>query len=355
VKGIGVGKAIITATVDGMKYKCKVTIKEVYVSSITFDETDVELEIGEQDTLFVVCNPSGRFASGNVKWSSSNKKVVDVDKGGTLYAKKEGTAVITAIYKGRWATCIVTVGNDEDSISTPVSSITLSDTSLSIPIGDTYKLNATISPTNADNQSIIWSSGNERVATVKNGVVTAVSTGTTTIIATVGGKSATCIVNVSVDENIKKLKQYISKNGATNVNGNKFIKYTTGTDREYTMAIVYLEQTDELEFISVASDAALTIVMTSADNTATLQADYTYSAGNVASFAAIGYLEPATYYSDKTIAFKITKGSFLTNEKMNKSREKLCNSELKIGFSGWNVILLSNLYMNLNDIGFISY
>jgi hypothetical protein len=121
------------------------------------------------------------------------------------------------------------------------------------------------------------------------------------------------------------------------------------------MAIVYLEQTDELEFISVASDAALTIVMTSADNTATLQADYTYSAGNVASFAAIGYLEPATYYSDKTIAFKITKGSFLTNEKMNKSREKLCNSELKIGFSGWNVILLSNLYMNLNDIGFISY
>ena len=79
-----------------------------------------------------------------------------------------------------------------------VESVSLDATSMTLIEGDTQTLNATISPSNAENQKVLWVSSNSSVATVKEGVVTAIKPGTATITARSddGGKTATCSVTV---------------------------------------------------------------------------------------------------------------------------------------------------------------
>lgn len=76
-----------------------------------------------------------------------------------------------------------------------VSEVTLDKTETSIEEGKTQTLKATVTPEGAG--TVSWKSSDTSIATVKNGVVTAVSAGTATITATAGGKSATCKVTVT--------------------------------------------------------------------------------------------------------------------------------------------------------------
>ena len=86
------------------------------------------------------------------------------------------------------------VANDE---VIKVTRITLDRTKATLSEGETLILTATITPDNATQKTITWSSSKENVATVKNGVVTAISAGTTTITAKAGDKKATCVVIVT--------------------------------------------------------------------------------------------------------------------------------------------------------------
>ncbi len=76
--------------------------------------------------------------------------------------------------------------------------VTLNKTSATLTVGDTLTLNATVTPSNATNKNLTWSSSNTSVASVSNGVVTAKSAGNATITVTTadGGKTASCNVTV---------------------------------------------------------------------------------------------------------------------------------------------------------------
>lgn len=80
-----------------------------------------------------------------------------------------------------------------------VTSVKLDQTSLSLTVGGTGTLNATVQPDNATNKAVTWSSSNETVATVENGVITAVGAGTADITVTTqdGQKTAVCAVTVT--------------------------------------------------------------------------------------------------------------------------------------------------------------
>ena len=95
--------------------------------------------------------------------------------------------------------CIALTSCEKEPKSVPVTGITLDSDSLTLTEGETARLTATISPSNADNQGVIWSSSNASVASVSNGTVTAVSAGSATITAKSddGGKTATCNVTVN--------------------------------------------------------------------------------------------------------------------------------------------------------------
>ena len=87
-------------------------------------------------------------------------------------------------------------GPKEDPV-VAVSGITLSQSSVSIEAGSTVNLTATVSPSNATDKTVTWSSSNAGVASVSGGVVTGVAEGNATVTASAGGKSAKCEVKVT--------------------------------------------------------------------------------------------------------------------------------------------------------------
>ena len=178
----------------------------ILATSINLDRTSLTFTSKyESVQLHVTFNPKN-VTNTTLTWTSSNTAVAIVNNG-FVTAVGNGTATITARTtdgSNKSATCPVTV-----DISTAVlaTSINLDRTSLTLTsAGQTATLNATISPSNATNKTVSWASSNPAVATVNNGVVTAVGNGTATITArTTDGsnKSATC--SVTVDFPIKEI------------------------------------------------------------------------------------------------------------------------------------------------------
>lgn len=204
VTAIASGTATITATTtDGqLTASCTVTvfvpeIPVVHVSSIALDRTSLNLAVGEYATLKATVLPENA-EDKSFTWRTSNQSIARIDADGRVSALSAGTVTITATTTdgGLTAACEVTV-------YTPyieVTSVTLNKYSLNFIEGESETLTATVMPVNATDKSIVWSSSNTMVATVDNGLVTAVKEGSATITAAAGGKTANCTVTVSAPE-----------------------------------------------------------------------------------------------------------------------------------------------------------
>ena len=187
-------------TVDGgtLTQNGTVTGDIIYkVTGVSLDKTNLNLNPGKEGTLIATITPDNA-TNQNVTWESSDTKVVTVDNG-LVTAVAEGTATITVTTAdgGKTATCEVTV---TPPAKTPVTSVTLDKTRLTLDVGGSDTLTATVKPDDATNKAVTWSTSNEKVATVNNGVVTAVGAGTATITAAASdgsGKTATCEVTVN--------------------------------------------------------------------------------------------------------------------------------------------------------------
>ena len=86
----------------------------------------------------------------------------------------------------------------QEQVQVPVTGISLDSKTLTLEEGQTATLTATVSPGNASNPKVLWTSGDDKVATVSKGLVTAVKAGNTAVTATTedGGKTAICMVTV---------------------------------------------------------------------------------------------------------------------------------------------------------------
>ena len=166
--------------------------KTIEVSSVRLSESSMTLTVGESATLQAVVEPSGADYGG-VTWTSSDASVASVSNG-LVKANKVGTATITATAGGVSGTCAVTV----DVVH--VREVTLNVGTAEVYVGEELTLYAAVFPSNAENTNVYWSTGDSKVATVTDGVVTGLSAGTTTItvISEDGGIKATCQVTVTV-------------------------------------------------------------------------------------------------------------------------------------------------------------
>ena len=161
----------------------------VTISSITLNMPTATLKVGETVTLTATVKPDD--ATGKtVTWTTSDASVAAVSNG-VVSAKKSGTATITAKAGDKSATCAITVE------ATPVTSVTLDKPTASLKVGETITLTAAVKPDDAADKTVTWSTSDASVATVNNGVVTAVKVGTATISAKAGDKEATCVVTVT--------------------------------------------------------------------------------------------------------------------------------------------------------------
>lgn len=162
------------------------------VSEVTLNETSIELVNGENAQLIATVTPSYTDDDKTVTWSSSKPGVATVDQEGMVLSVAEGTTVITAAVGAVKATCEVVVLHK----AIPLEGISLDKEELEIVNGSSYQLTATLTPANADIQTIEWSSSDEAVISVTDGLVEALSEGEATVTATAGSFSATCKVTV---------------------------------------------------------------------------------------------------------------------------------------------------------------
>lgn len=88
------------------------------------------------------------------------------------------------------------------TITPPETKITLNEHTKSLVVGEKFTLIATLSPSTLPAENVVWSSSNERIATVAGGIVTAVSAGDAEITATIGGVSASCMVTVTAPRKV---------------------------------------------------------------------------------------------------------------------------------------------------------
>lgn len=189
------GKATVTvASADGCKkVSVKVNVKKKFkaATSVTLNNTSLAMNKGTTATLTAAC-------TSPVYWISSNTSVATVANG-VVTAVGDGAATITAVaadYSGKSATCAVTVTTPAPVVPTPpvvepdvpvkpaevkVTAVTLDREADELKVGDTVQLNATVAPADATNKAVTWSTSDAAVATVENGLVTAVAAGTATI------------------------------------------------------------------------------------------------------------------------------------------------------------------------------
>lgn len=193
ITALQIGEAVITATAtSGVTAQCKVTVNQP-ATSITLNKDAITTYVGSIYQLSAATIPVD--TTDSITWSSSNSDYATVSDKGLIIGISEGTATITATTSsGLTATCYITVK------ATPVepTSITLSDTYITLAPEDAKALTATLLPSNTTETTLIWTSSNEDVATVdRNGVITAISEGFATIKAkTSNGLSHECVVKV---------------------------------------------------------------------------------------------------------------------------------------------------------------
>ena len=192
VEAVGVGNATITATAAGKSDSVKITVNNP-LKKITVDPATLTLKKGTSKTLSVKYDPADTTDNKAVTWESSDKSVATVDANGKVTALKDGSATITAKVGKLTATCALTVQEKK------LTGISLDKTALELSKGQSSEaLKVIYTPADTtDDKTVTWSSADEKIATVKNGVVTAKATGTTKITATVGTHKAECTVTVN--------------------------------------------------------------------------------------------------------------------------------------------------------------
>ena len=174
------------------------------------------LNVGKKFTLTATVLPSD-VENKAVTWSSNNTDVATVSSDGKVTAVGNGTAYITCKAKdgsGTKAKCKITV-------VTPVESVTVTPASKTIYTRDTLELKATITPSNASDKKVKWSTSDKNVATVSSkGVVTAVKSGKVTITATTNDGSKKAVATIKVKKridvsvivtNVSKRAMYVGK------------------------------------------------------------------------------------------------------------------------------------------------
>ena len=216
----GVGTANITATTEdgGYTATCKVTVftiehSNLSGSTLTMGETAYN---GDFSTLKIVSDTAWTAtlsSSTFVKFVSADSSSATINSAtsaaGTAGTKNLRVQVVKAPADGATstATLTVTIGGKSKTYTikltkpVPVSGVSLNTTNITLDIGDTYTLKATVSPSTATHQEVNWQTSNSSVATISStGKVTAKATGAAIITVTTddGGYEATCYVNVNM-------------------------------------------------------------------------------------------------------------------------------------------------------------
>ncbi len=290
IYGVSPGNATIQAisNENGYVSSCRVTVNALSkdLTKITLNKHEVTLNVDDEEILSVSYEPS--YAEDqNVKWESSDKKIATIENG-KIKALKAGTTTIKAINEKTKLedTCTVTV------LSRPIKSISFEKENQTIYLGNQLSLKTISNPVDSSINNPIWSSSDESIVTVENGVITAKKIGTAIITISNEDGTISATTNIQVVEKpadtttlmIKvkgyelnfdpKVKNYTLKIGDESsltfdlninkkkytINGNKDLKNgsiitITINDQEQTQYVIYIKkkESNTILFIGIIS------------------------------------------------------------------------------------------------------
>ena len=227
---------IIFSDENGREYKLEDTaanirIQQVLPESVAIKSTGNVITEGETLQLTATVTPANAITS--LTWTSSDPDVATVDKTGLVTALTAGECEITVTtYNNLSATKSIKVLPR----TIPVTSIELDKSSYSGRQGSSVQLTATVTPENATDQTVTWSSQDTSVATVDlQGLVSLIGVGQTVITATCGNVSADCVVTVAAP--LAESIALTPANGTIKVGENLELKVAvTPANAEYTLS-----------------------------------------------------------------------------------------------------------------------
>lgn len=261
----------------------------VPVTGVEITEKNVTLDKGNTASIVATVKPENA-TNKNVTWSSSDENVAKVVNG-VVTGIGEGTATITVTTDdgGKTDTCTVTVNDNKQVEEIPVTGVKFDinlaeGVSLVVNKGTTYTVEATVLPENATNKNITWSSSDENIIKIANGVITAIEEGTATITVTTvdGNKTASITVKVVSNEvvpvesiSLNKKTLEIEVGTETNLEvtfnpsdaSNKNVRWTSSDEKVATIS--------ETGIIKALAEGKTTITVTSEDGNKTATCELT--------------------------------------------------------------------------------
>ncbi len=185
------GTAEVTASAGGKKAVCTVAVRKkvIPVETVTISADSLALVKGKSVWLTARVSPENA-TYGQVEWTSSSSETVSVERNGKVTALSGGDAVVTASAGGKQASCHV-------HVDVPVKTIRLDRTLLTMYEKEEAVLTATVSPADATDAEVSWTSTEPSVVEVSSsGHILALKAGTAKVRASAGGRTATCTVTV---------------------------------------------------------------------------------------------------------------------------------------------------------------
>ena len=244
----------------------------VHPTKVSLDKTSLAMTVGDEATLSVSFTPAD-VTNKNVSWTSSNPSVASVANG-KVQAVAKGTANITVTTEdgALTATCLVSV----DNVHVSGVSIDPADGVL-LKIGETKQLTARITPDNAFDTSVSWKSASDAIATVSaTGLVTAVSSGITTVTVTSADGGLTAEVTVTVaglsisETEVTLFSGYSQSLTATMIPGTASASSLSVTSSDESVATVSVAEDGAIVILGVKEGTAtITVTATETGLTAT--------------------------------------------------------------------------------------
>ena len=290
VTAVAPGTATITVKTKDGGFTATVTItvkaKTVAVTGISLDKTELTLKSGEKATLTATVTPANA-TDKSVTWTSSDPPVVAVDNGEIL-AGKPGTATITVKTKdgGKTATCKVTV----ESGDVAVTGVSLDKTELTLKSGEKATLTATVTPEDATDKTVTWTTSDAAVVAVDKGEVLAGKPGKATITVKTndGGKTATCSITVEAATvavtgvSLDKTELSLTEGGSATLKATVTPEDATDKTVSWKSSDSAVATVDENGKVTAVKAGSATITVTTKDGSKTATCKVTVVAGTVA-------------------------------------------------------------------------
>lgn len=247
------GEAIITAT-----YGEKTVSATINVETPRRLEADKELlslksgQTAKINLSSIYTNNTQETVTDQAEWSIDNETIADVTKG-NVTAKKAGQATITAKYGGKSMTMKVEV--DIPNVITPDKK------AVSLPIGGVQSITLTSSYPDGHTEDITskaeWSTASSAIAEVRNGVITGVSTGATTITAKYGTRTAIIQVSVGVMDSLTASKTQLLMKQGSSENVVVTAKYADGSTKDVTKEATWTSSNPKAATVDAGSITAV--------------------------------------------------------------------------------------------------